>query len=85
MSAPFLFRCVWPIHDNVTYRRLIRDAKDDIPTLAAQAHARITGPGRFSIAESIDVPGSGRTTPTVLVFEAPAVQMAARSYWKASA
>jgi hypothetical protein len=80
-----IFRAIWPMTNDLPYRRLIRDAKEDLPLLAAQAHARITGPGRFSIAESVDVPGSGRTTPTVLVFEAPAVQMQARSYWKASA
>lgn len=70
-----IFRAVWPVlEDGTTYRSLIRAAKADVPILVAQAHAALIGPGRFSIADSIDVPGSGRTTPTVLVFEAPAVE-----------
>ena len=71
-----IYRCCWPIlEDGTPYRDLIRDAKAELPTLIAQAHAKLTGPGRFSIADSADVPGSGRTTPTVLVFEAPAVEV----------
>lgn len=77
-----IFRCCWPIlEDGTTYRDLIRLAKSELPLLIAQAHAALTAPGRFSIAESIDVPGCGRTTPTVLVFEAPAVEVSRRNYF----
>lgn len=81
-----IFRAVWPIlEDGTPYRDIVRAAKAEIPALAGQAHARLTGPGRFSIAESDDVPGCGRTTPTVLVFEAPALAIARRDYWKVPA
>lgn len=81
-----IFRACWPIlEDGTPYRDILRDAKAELPVLLGQAHARMTGPGRFSIAESIDVPGSGRTTPTVLVFEAPAIAIAHRGYWKVPA
>lgn len=77
----FMLRCIWPILDErMPYRELVRAAKGDVPGLATQAHARLAAPGRFSIAESVDVPGSGRTTATVLVFEAPAVRAPARAY-----
>ena len=76
-----IFRACWPIlEDGTSYRDMVRAAKAELPMLVAQAHASIVGPGRFSIAESVDVPGSGRTTPTVLVFEAPAVEAAPRPY-----
>ena len=47
---------------------------DDDKVCRLSRDARLVGPGRFSIAESVDVPGCGRTTPTVLVFEAPATR-----------
>lgn len=81
-----IFRACWPIlEDGTPYRDLVRTAKTEIPVLVGQAHARLTGAGRFSIAESVDVPGSGRTTPTVLVYEAPATAITRRDYWKAPA
>lgn len=70
------FQAIWPILDQrLTYDQLIDEAAHDLPTLVAQAHARITDwrAGRWSIARSVDVPGSGRITPTVLLYEAPAV------------
>lgn len=77
-----IFRAVWPIlDDGTTYRDLVRAAKAEVPLLAAQAHAKLTGPGRFSIADAIDVPGCGRTTDAVLVFEAPAIEVPRRRLW----
>ena len=81
-----IFRAVWPIlEDGTPYRELVRAAKSEVPLLAGQAHARLTGDGRFSIAEAVDVPGSGRTTSTVLVYEAPATAITRRDYWKVPA
>lgn len=77
------FRAIWPIVDTaVDYQHLIREACEDLPTLAARAHAEITGRGRFSIAPSARVPGSGRVTESVLLYEAPAVEVGRRDYWK---
>ncbi len=74
-SPSAVFRACWPIlEDGTPYRALLATAKTELPLLLGQAHARLVGPGRFSIAESVDVPGCGRTTPTVLVFEAPATR-----------
>ena len=76
MSGPvYTFRAVWPILDeSEPYGSLCRQATADLPTLIAQAHAVVLTRGRFSIAPSSHVPGSGRITDSVLVFEAPAVQ-----------
>lgn len=71
-----VFRAMWPIVDErVPYEHLIAEAFEEIERLAAQAHCRIAdwSAGRFSIARSCQVPGSGRVTPTVLLYEAPAV------------
>lgn len=70
------FRAIWPIVDErLPWDRLIREAEADLELLTAQAHARITnyGAGRWSIERSCRVPGSGRITETVLMYEAPAV------------
>lgn len=76
------FKAIWPITDQTqSLDELIAVATPEVPTLASRAHARITSRGRFTIARSIDVPGSGRATPTVLVYEARAVEMPARRYW----
>ena len=80
------FRAIWPITDEtVGYAALCKQAQSELPLLIAQAKARLTHPGRFSIAPSDKVPGSGRITSAVLVYEAPAVAVAPRGYWKASA
>ncbi len=69
------FRAFWPIvDDTVPPIDLIREAALELPRLTAQAHAVINGPGRWAIAPSCKVPGSGRVTPTVLLYEAPATQ-----------
>lgn len=81
-----IFRAIWPITDeDQSYANLCRQATDDLPLLIGQAKARLTAQGRFSVAASINVPGSGRTTESVLVYEAPAVALARRSYWRESA
>jgi hypothetical protein len=68
-----VFRCIWPIHDEtIGYADLCHQARAELPDLIAQAHAELLRPGRFSIAPSEWVPGSGRVTESVLVYEAPA-------------
>lgn len=75
------FMAIWPIVDeSVEYHRLCREAADDLPQVLARTRAQVVGPGRFSIAPSVSVPGSGRVTPTVLVYEAPAVPVRPRAY-----
>ena len=79
------FRAIWPITDETRgYATLCKEAESELPLLIGQARARLTAPGRFSIAPSDRVPGSGRTTPAVLIYEAPAVAIAPRGYWKAA-
>jgi hypothetical protein len=81
-----IFRAFWPIVDQrVPYDALIREAEAELPELTIRAHARITnlGAGRWSIERSSRVPGSGRVTPTVLMYEAPAV--AAVPAWRMGA
>lgn len=82
MTAPTaIFRCVWPIVDEtVAFATMCRTAQDDLPMLIAQAKAKLVQPGRFSIAPSALVPGSGRITESVLVYEAPAVRAPIRAY-----
>ena len=80
------FRAFWPITDQrIGWDELLRAASMDLPLLAAQAQCRIAGDGAFRIARSVDVPGSGRITPTVLVFEAPARQLRPRAYHRSAA
>lgn len=69
------FRAFWPIiDDSVPMHHLIAHAIDDLPWLTSQAHAVIVGKGRWSIELSCMVPGSGRVTETILMFNAPAVE-----------
>lgn len=80
------FRAIWPITDEtVTYATLCRQASDDLPLLIAQAKAELIRPGRFSIAPSSHVPGSGNVAESVLIYDAPARRMPARGYWGAAA
>lgn len=81
-----IFRAIWPIADqSIGYATLCRQAAEDLPLLIGHASARLTNPGRFSIAPSVEVPGSGRVTEAVLVYEAPAVALAPRAYRKDAA
>ena len=81
-----IFRAIWPITDeSQSYAALCRAAADDLPLLIAQAHAQLTHAGRFSVAPADLVPGSGRVTESVLVYEAPAERRAVRDYRKAVA
>ena len=83
-NPPATARFFWPIHDQaVGWDALIAQACADLPLLAAQAHVRLVAPGAFRIARSVDVPGSGRITPTVLIYEAPARPLKARNYRRA--
>lgn len=86
MSTGIIFRAVWPIVDErMSFADLCREGESDLPMLIAQAHARVTKPGRFSIAPSDRVPGSGRVTASCLVFEAAAERAPIRAYRKAVA
>lgn len=67
------FRAVWPItNERLPFTALCAQALLDVPLLAAQAHCRVAGPGRFSAALSTEIPGSGRVTTWCLIYEAPA-------------
>lgn len=75
-------RCMWPIlpgtgHDLSV---LISEAEQELAWVLNQAGAVVTGPGRWSTARSDQVPGSGRVTPLVLLFEAPARPKTRRTY-----
>lgn len=74
------FRAIWPIaNERLPFTALCAQAVPEVPLLAAQAHVRITGPGRFTAALSTDIPGSGRITTWCLLYEAPATQTPART------
>lgn len=82
-----IFRAIWPITDETTgIRELVAAAEADLPLLLAQAHAAITDNtrSRWSVVPSVNVPGSGRVTEHVLMFEAPARSVPVRAYRKAS-
>lgn len=77
----YVLRLIWPITDpTCSWHDLLATACPDIPGLARQAHAVPIGQPRFHVARSQDVPGSGNTTPTVLVAELPARPAAVRPY-----
>ena len=76
-------RIIWPILDPTIARDdLIAEAVETLPRLVAQARARITRPDQalFRILPSTRVPGSGRVTDTVLVYDVPAVAAPPRCY-----
>lgn len=74
------FRAIWPITDQkATFLDLCRQAYDEVGQLLRQAHARPTGHGRFSVAASAHIPGSGRVTDWVLLYECPAQRAALRA------
>lgn len=81
-----IFRAIWPITDErQSYANLCREAESDLPLLIAQAKARLTAHGRFSVAPSSQVAGSGRITESVLIYEAPAMRAPIREYRRAVA
>lgn len=68
-----LYKAIWPITDiSLPFLTLIEQGKAELPDLTRFARVRIAGPGRWSVAESRHVPGSGGITPWVLIYEAPA-------------
>lgn len=76
-----VFLAIWPIVDEtVSYADLCRQAERDLPDMIARARVILARPGRFSIAPSEKVPGSGRITDAVLVYEAPATRAPRRPY-----
>ena len=82
-----LFRALWPItNPRLPLARLIEEAREDLPRVERQAAAYAhPGAGRWRVARSSDIPGSGRVTETVLIFEAPAWPLRARAYHRRSA
>lgn len=69
-----LLRAFWPIVDErAALGELYDEARSDLALLARQAHARVVGPVRFTIADASTVPGSGDTTRLVLLAHAPAI------------
>lgn len=77
-----IFRAIWPITDRLVSRtELAAQAIEEVPGIALQARATITGRGQFRIAPSAAVPGSGGVAEWCLVYEAPARPTVARSYW----
>ncbi|UIU47020.1 hypothetical protein [Microcystis phage MinS1] len=67
------FRAIWPITDErLPFTALCAQAWPDIPRLLRRAHATPTGHGRFTAAPSAHIPGSGRITDWVLIYECPA-------------
>lgn len=78
-------RLIWPILDeSLTLGQLIAEAAPEVPMLISRAHAVAAGVGRFYTAHSWEVPGSGRVSNLVLVFEAPATAAPSRPYWPAT-
>lgn len=74
------FRAVWPItNERLPFTALVAQARLEVPFLVAQAHAHLTGPGRYSFALSTETPGSGRITTWCLLYEAPATPAPART------
>lgn len=70
MTAPFVFRAIWPITDpTIPLDDLVREAVVDLPRLISQARALPLDAGRWRIVESVNVPGSGRLTDWTLVFD----------------
>ena len=79
-----IFRALWPILDDAPsaagYAQLLAEARADLPAILARHSARATGPGVFHVAASVDVPGSGRVTESVLIWEGPVVAAEPRVY-----
>jgi hypothetical protein len=83
---PATFRALWPIIDpSVSLHELTQQAHADLPALTRRAHCRLTGRGRWWIADSRLIPGSGRVTDTCLIYDAPAVSVHRRAYHRSAA
>lgn len=69
-----ILQCVWPITDDTyTRKQLINIATTDLDDLADQAHAVITGPPIWYIAEAAETPGwTGYAPGMVLIANIPA-------------
>lgn len=70
----YVFQAVWPIvDDSRTRAELIVEATDKLAGLAEQAHAVITGPAVWEVADAADVPGwQGYAPRLVLIGTFPA-------------
>ena len=80
-DASHTFRAVWPIIDSsVPGDQLAAEVVGDLPALASTARARLLAPGRFYVAPSRTIPGSGNVTANVLVYECPARPARRRVY-----
>lgn len=72
-----IFRAIWPIADpDMPFAALVTEAQAEIPALLRRAKANLDGRGRFTVARSVDVPGSGRITEWTLIYTAPATAKA---------
>lgn len=81
MSTGYVFRAIWPITDQrASFATLCSQAAEELPLLVSQAHAAVTGPGRWTVAAAATIPGSGNHTRDVLLFQAPAQRRALRPY-----
>lgn len=70
----YVFQAVWPIvDDSRTRAELIAEAAELADELAEQAHAVITGPAVWEVADAADVPGwQGYAPRLVLIGTFPA-------------
>jgi hypothetical protein len=74
------FRAIWPItNERLPFTALVAQARLEVPLLVAQAHATLTGPGRYTFALSTETSGSGRITTWCLLYEAPATPAPTRT------
>jgi hypothetical protein len=69
-----VFRALWPITDpTLGVGELLATAAADLPLLARQARVELAGEGRYCVARSATVPGSGNITEWTLLYTCPAV------------
>jgi len=69
-----VFRALWPITDpTLGVGDLLATAASDLPLLSRQARVELVGEGRYCVARSATVPGSGNLTEWTLLYTCPAV------------
>lgn len=80
MDTTQTYRAMWPIVDEQrSFIGLCREAQVELGPLMQRARVMASGPGRFYAAHASQVPGSGRVTDWVLVYECPAKQLPPRT------
>lgn len=79
-----VLQAVWPLLDDGTdVSNVFATARDELPGIARQAHARITGRVLWDVRPSWTVPGSGNVTAFCLVARAIATPTPPRPYRRA--